>query len=436
MRLLSGSILVFGQEIIVSGLAFLSNIFMARWLGPAQLGLLYVVNLIPAYADKLGRIGSFDDSAVYYINNKKYPPSDVAGHLFVVSFLLSLLPAILFLFFGDIFRATFVKEASIPDFYLWTAILTLPFTFLTLSSFKILLTQFEVRSYSIVQVLKPAVFLVLISIFWGLGWNLYGIVLSSFVASVLACAFALYFLRRETPLHFRLRSSMFGDLFSYGWKIYFTSTLIYLHQQADLAIVAYFLTFKEVGYYGLVAGLAQILWKIPNSVSVLYFPKISAEKTFDAVQLTASICRLTFAVLFVCALGVGLLAGPIIHLFYGEAYQPVIEPLLAILLGVVMMGPAKVLHQHFIGQGHPRAAFRAALVAASANIALDLFFVPRAGIVGAALVSSATYSLYLLWLVGEFRNRWRISFGDLLLLKKEDVILLVGKVRDRMGWLP
>jgi O-antigen/teichoic acid export membrane protein len=60
------------------------------------------------------------------------------------------------------------------------------------------------------------------------------------------------------------------------------------------------------------------------------------------------------------------------------------------------------------------------------NVALNIAIVPRFGIVGAALTSSAAYTLMLVVSLVTFVRRGRLRLRDSLLMNTDDVRLIFG----------
>ena len=65
---------------------------------------------------------------------------------------------------------------------------------------------------------------------------------------------------------------------------------------------------------------------------------------------------------------------------------------IALLPGVVLLGAGKVLTNDIAGRGYPHYNSIVAGLTLVITVALDLLLIPRMGILGAALASSAAYS--------------------------------------------
>ena len=422
MTFFASVIALFGQDIIVTGFGFFNSILLARWLGPTQLGLFYIVSLIPIYSEKFGRLGMVDHASIYFLGRKKYEVGEMTGHLTWIAVLFSLLPIALFAVFHQAFTDHFVKVSTVPLYYLWCAVASIPFIFLMVSYNKILLSQNMVRDFSVVQILRAVLFILFCIFFWLRGWNFFGVILAGLVTTCLVALYNLWLIKKKFVLSFTPNGALLKDLFGYGWKIYFVTIVTFLHQRFDLVLIALYLPSAEVSFYSLAAGIAQLLWKIPNAVSNLLFPEVSKKSSVDAAHFTTLAIRHSFLILILATLVMAAVAVPCVTLFFGSRYAPLIKPLLLLLPGVVAMGIAKLLTEHFYGQGHPRAVFKATALATPINILLNIIFVPR-------------YGINLVFLLMDFKTIWGVSGKELFHITREDWILyrsLLSQLRQKL----
>ena len=107
---------------------------------------------------------------------------------------------------------------------------------------------------------------------------------------------------------------------------------------------------------------------------------------------TPRVFRITLGLTTVGALGLMVLGKPLIQVIYSSAFISAYIPMLVLLPGVVLLGGAKVLTNEIAGRGFPQYNSVNAGLAMVLTLVLDLFLIPRHGIVGAALASSIAYT--------------------------------------------
>ena len=81
---------LFARDFIVFATTLLTGVFIARYLGPEQMGIWTLLMLIPGYAEAFGRL-QLDTSSVYFIGSKKAKFGEVAFILHSMSLIVSAL---------------------------------------------------------------------------------------------------------------------------------------------------------------------------------------------------------------------------------------------------------------------------------------------------------------------------------------------------------
>jgi len=88
------------------------------------------------------------------------------------------------------------------------------------------------------------------------------------------------------------------------------------------------------------------------------------------------------------------LAQPIVHLLYGSAFLPLVPALRVLLLGVFALSLGSPMSNYFtLKLGKPEVAMVFASISATVCIAVSIVLVPRLGMLGAAIGSTAAYAL-------------------------------------------
>lgn len=169
--------------------------------------------------------------------------------------------------------------------------------------------------------------------------------------------------------------------------------LQFFNYRLDAFIVNVFLGAAAVGIYGAAVSLAEMLWYLPNAVSFVIFPKAAAATAEEMNRFTPRVFRLTLALTAAGAVALALLGGLLIRLIYGPAFAAAYLPLLVLLPGVVLLGGGKVLSNEMAGRGLVHYNSIISGLALILTVALDLLLIPRLGLSGAALASTAAYTV-------------------------------------------
>ncbi|HOS42343.1 MAG TPA: polysaccharide biosynthesis C-terminal domain-containing protein [Armatimonadota bacterium] len=152
-------------------------------------------------------------------------------------------------------------------------------------------------------------------------------------------------------------------------------------------------------------------------------------------------------VLLAGALLLILASFPLIRLAFGHRFAPSYLAMVLLLPGMVAMGLARVLGADIAGRGFPRYGALAAWITLVVTVLLDLLLIPRAlalpglpalyglgwGINGAAVASSAAYTVSLLVLTIAYRRLTGIALRDLFLPRLAEFAELTGRLRSLAG---
>jgi O-antigen/teichoic acid export membrane protein len=159
-----------------------------------------------------------------------------------------------------------------------------------------------------------------------------------------------------------------------------------------------------VGLYSLAVRLAEITFYVPNSISAMLYPAISASDRREADRLAPMVGRLTMLVTFVAA--VAITFGAVIAMWILlPAYKDAFPALLVLMPGILSLSLSKILASYLTGLGKPLPTAIAASVSLGANLALNVILIPSLGIVGASVASFLSYTLQTAILL-RVASRW------------------------------
>jgi O-antigen/teichoic acid export membrane protein len=166
-----------------------------------------------------------------------------------------------------------------------------------------------------------------------------------------------------------------------------SAALAVIYGSVDIPLTALLLGEQAAGYYAPASTLVMTLYLIPASLYGVMLPVLSAAYSENRDRFVALGRRFTlFGVLLGLAMGMSLfmMARPLVLGLFGAEYAPSI-PLLRLLSLVLAMHCVSFASAAFLTAAD-RQTWRlmAQAVAAAANIALNLFLIPRWGLVGVA----------------------------------------------------
>ncbi len=187
-----------------------------------------------------------------------------------------------------------------------------------------------------------------------------------------------------------------------SWPLAFSVVLVTLYMKIDQVMVSNFLGAKQLGIYSTVVGLSESWYFIPVAIVSAIFPALMNAKRDDAERYAKRIENLydLMVVISLCiAITISFTSDFIYQLFYNKEFAAGADVLsVHIWAGVfVFLGTAS--SQFLIAEGYTKIAMFRTGVGAIVNIVLNLIWIPKYGIVGAAYATLIAYAVATFFII-------------------------------------
>jgi O-antigen/teichoic acid export membrane protein len=205
-----------------------------------------------------------------------------------------------------------------------------------------------------------------------------------------------------------------------------------LNLRLDILIMGALLAKEEIGYYSIAVMIAQLVWYIPESVTVFLYPKIAGQNNnLESANITTLANRITLLVSLLVAFLIFLAGSFLIPLMYGQDFTAALFPMNILLIGTVGLSAQKVITKYFSGIGKPLITSATAIFGLVINLPLLYFLIPSYGIVGAAMATAITYFSMGIVSILIFKKVSLVNctMFDLLFIKKSDIKLLIDQIK-------
>lgn len=385
-------------------LAVAAGATVARTLGPEGKGILTLALLVPATVEMVlnGGIGT---AHAYYGGSRRADIRELWTNAVVFAGIIGLGGLVLIGLFLVTGLAA-VLAPTLPREAVAVAALSLPFLLLNRYFEGILQGLQRLRSVHAVRLGEAAAVLgLLLLLVAGLQLGPVAAIAAYVMGAVVALIVLVAILRAMGARFTAHWSTLLARrTLGFGLRGHPGNVLQYMNYRLDMFLVVFFLGPTAVGVYSVSVRLAEMLWYLPDAVGFAILPKAAGSKAADMNVFTPRAFWITFGLTTVAAAGVALVGRPLIELIYSRTFAPAYLPLLALLPGGILLGAAKVLTNDIAGRGYPQYNSINAGIALVVTVALDLLLIPRYGILGAAIASSAAYGLVFGVAVGFYRE--------------------------------
>ncbi|GIW43746.1 MAG: polysaccharide biosynthesis protein [Candidatus Binatia bacterium] len=419
-RLSQEMIALFGSRVGVAAIGMVTSIVLARGLGPHDRGLLALALLLPSTLVTMTKLG-ITQANVYCSRREGAPLAQVASNSLVLALLLGVGAAVVVWCAQDPLRDTVLR--GLPAWALLLALWRLPLLLIDNYFWGVLQAMGRFSVYNRRTLAGAGGVLVGLVLLWAVGrLNLYGALLVYALATSFVVTSLLWTVHRLLPFGFHVDRSLLMRQLKFGSKSYAQILTMHLLFRSDVYLVAYFLDPARTAFYSLALHFTEMLLEIPQAVGWVIYPKLASLEKAEVHRTTALTCR---RVLLVTTLAGGTLVmvGPwFIPLWYGKSFAPAAEPLPFAAVGALAMAVFTILSRDFTSRNRQLVNVFAGIVALGTNLGLNVVFIPKWGIVGAALATAVAYSLAAGLLLAFFRVESGIRLHEVLLPQRSDIV--------------
>jgi O-antigen/teichoic acid export membrane protein len=140
--------------------------------------------------------------------------------------------------------------------------------------------------------------------------------------------------------------------------------------------------------------------------------------------------KIVFAVSAVIAIVLFAAAGPLVVSVFGEEYEGSVTALRWLLPGTVVMSAARGVSIDLAARGRVDLNLYVALVVVAVNITACFVLIPRYGINGAAIATTASYTLNLIVKIALYTNITGNRWHSLVVWRRADIQLIRTKIES------
>lgn len=379
-------------RLLIVFLGLISGVIIARILGPEGRGLFAVAAAVTGTGIQFANLGLHASNTYYVAKDVQMLPvlyKNTINVSLIIGMGGALLAGLVFFFFPDLVK--------IDGFLLVLALIWIPFGLLFYLLQNLLIGIHEVRLYNKLATINSSLSIALILIFYLLGFisveSVYG---CSFLSIIVVNVLILSFFNNALKNRGKIKSSfkVFKENLKYGIRSYFSAFCGFLIFTVDIFMVNYYLGAEKTGYYSIAVGLTNIIYILPQTVGLIFFPKICnmeqwKEKFLFTCKTSIVIGAVISFIIIFCILFIDI----IITILFGKDFLPVTQPFFWLLPGVLFWSMENIFRRLLISDGYPIFVVYAWVVTLSFNIVMNLFLIPKYKMIGAAAASSLSMVL-------------------------------------------
>lgn len=379
-----------GDKILRMGVGLLVGVWVARYLGPTQYGIMSYAASLVGLAGAVAGLG-IDSIVIRDLVRHPDRSDHYLGTTFVLRFVFGLL-----CYVGVLATAAIIK----PDDLLTQVIVAVLGWTLVINAFDVADLWFQSKVMSkYVVVAKSIGFLVAAAVRIALilsHASLLAFAIVTLVEIALGGIALLYAYSRVGAGvgKWKFQLPVAKELLTSGWPLLLGAIVAMVSFRIDQVMLGQLRDAEELGFYSAAVRVAELWFFIPTAIVGSVFPNIVRVKETDEAEFYRRLQRLFNFLAFLgyaVAIPVTFLAPFVIGVLYGDAYAAAAPMLVLLIWSDLFINLAVARGAYLYAMNWVWVLFWVNVVAAVVNVALNLFLIPLYGGLGAAIASCVSY---------------------------------------------
>ena len=366
----------------------------ARWLGPEGRG---VVATITTWVIILAEVGEFSLSAALIFKASKSKGGVILSNAIAVLYAHTLIItvigwlAVALLYSGE-------RSGLLPGFFsemplipLLIGLLILPAFLWDIFSKSLLNIEDKLNIYNRFQVIGStanSLSIIILVIFFGLG--VVGVLLSKLLWQVIIAWGGIKNLLHRKTHPLRFDPTLYKSLLSNGIKLHLNIIGAIMLTNIDIVMVNGYLGNEQTGIYQLAVQTSLMMMIIPYAVMTVLQGEITRKGVRGIWPYQKKLLFLTIVFMISASIVTSLTAKWWLIWLAGEAFREAIVIFRYLTLWVIVSTATVILSVQWIGRGLFFQLSTASLLTGLINIALNMVFIPKYGMMGAVWATMGT----------------------------------------------
>ena len=215
-------------------------------------------------------------------------------------------------------------------------------------------------------------------------------------------------------------------LFSYGWKSQLSAFLQFLNNRLSFYYLEFFRGLTSVGVFSVGVACSEAIWTVSRSLAlVLYSDIINSDDPKESLLRTKISMKMSFSVTLVFIIIILLIPGNLYTLVFGKDFQQTKKIILLLSPGILAIAVSNIIGFYFAGINMLKILNIKAIVGLIFTAICSFYSIPKWGISGACVVTSASYCLSSGLLLWKFYQLTNFHINDFIISTSEVKLLLL-----------
>jgi O-antigen/teichoic acid export membrane protein len=420
--------LAIAAQIVRYGFTLATWTIIARLLGPKALGEVQAAYLVPGSVLLLTNFG-LPIANIYFLSKRAYSLPQILGNV-LLRWLIESCAVVPLLLLA---RGLVLKYIPLSTDVYFVVVAWIPLQILNSYLTSVLTAQMRFYQQLWISVAQGiAVLIAVLVAVVGLGLDAAGAVAGLAIATCIVVLLELWLVRDGCVMHgMQPPFTLIRECLRFGIRGYFANLAQFVTYRFDSFIISYLLGMSALGIYAAAYTVAEMFSYLPSCLATVVFPATAASTIEEANWRTARVSRMTFAFVVFASI-IGAAVAPWIYpAILGSQFTYSVVLFWALLPGSIMLAGTKIITADLLGRGFPQYASRGSSCGMVAIVILDVFLIPRYGLMAAAVSSSVVYGCQAVYWVRCLVRVTGLKMSDLLVPAPGDLNAITGLLSAR-----
>lgn len=376
---------LFFDKILRMGVGLFIGAWIARYLGPEQLGLLNYALAIISFLVVFASFG-LNNIVVRDLVNEPQKSNEILGSTFLIQAISALLSfSFLLILTFSLFSDSNSKLVIIIVGFtlLFKPIDTIRYYFEANIQSKYIVwaenSSFIICSFiKVIMILTQASFIAIVSVFL-----LDGLIISILILTV-------YFYKKQSIFSWTANFQRIKHSIKASWPLILSGLTIMIYMRTDQIILGYMQGYESVGIYTAASKISEIWYFIPMIIMSSINPILIELKSHNKDSYYNKLKNITsylVVISIIIAILTTFLSPYIIHILYGAQYQQAANILTIHIWTGVFVSMGVATSNWYIIENLQILSFYRTLFGAIVNVLLCFLLIPNYGVLGAAFAT-------------------------------------------------
>ncbi len=219
---------------------------------------------------------------------------------------------------------------------------------------------------------------------------------------------------------------------TFGTKSHLSHIISLGNWRLDQWFVGTMVGSRELGYYSVAVSWSEALFILPAALRNVQRPDLVRAGPREAGRQAARVFRICVLITLPAVLVMMLAAPFLCSTIFGDEFASSVDDLRWLLPGTFGIVALRILGDALIAQRRPMLPSIATGAALVVTIVLDVTLIPEHGGLGAAIASTAAYTVGGVMVALIFMRGLKVRGADIL-WRRDDIAFFAGKLRSRVA---